>query len=147
MPAGAKPKVYPRKLVAKVRALYESGMTQHEVAIATGLTQKVVWNLMRRSGIAARVAAKRDQYGVNNASWKGDSATRVAFHRRLYAKHGKPVQCSVCGTRTARVYDYANLTGKYHDLNDYAPMCRSCHSVYDGKWKNFFRGRKEVTNA
>jgi hypothetical protein len=102
---------------------------------------------MRRHGIASRAAAKRDQFGTKNHQWKGESASKVAFHRRLYARFGKPSQCSVCGTKTAKAFDYANLTGKYHRLDDYAPMCRSCHWVYDGKWKNFLGRRKEVTNA
>lgn len=54
-----------------VKALYESGMTQQEVAEKLGTTQKVVYNYMRRHGINARVAAKRNQYGEANSTWKG----------------------------------------------------------------------------
>jgi hypothetical protein len=28
-------------------------------------------------------------------------------------------------------YDWANLTGNYDDIWDFAPMCRLCHSHYD----------------
>jgi hypothetical protein len=147
MPSGAKPKIYAKALVNRVAALYSSGMTQHEVAAEIGISQKIVWNVMRRSGIRSRAAIKRDQLGDKNHKWKGDDASKQAFHRRLYARHGKPTECAVCGTKTAKVFDYANLTGKYHRLDDYAPMCRSCHAVYDGKWKNFLGRCKEVTNA
>ena len=145
MPSGAKPKVFPARLVARVRKLYAAGSTQHEIATALGLTQKIIWNLMRRHGIKARLAAKRDQWGENNASWKGDKAGKQAFHRRLYALHGKPKKCSKCGTVKAKIFDYANLTGKYEDLNDYAPMCRSCHAKYDSKALNFQAQNRKVS--
>ncbi len=52
MPRGAKPRVYPPKLVALVCNLYERNHTQSEIATKLGTTQKVIWNLMRRHGIA-----------------------------------------------------------------------------------------------
>lgn len=136
MPRGAKPKLYSASLVARVSELYAEGMTQHEVAAQIGATQKVVFNIMRRHGIKARVAAKRDQTGERNSSWKGSDAGKQAFHRRLYSRHGKPTCCLVCGTTSAKAYDYANISGRYEDLEDYMPLCRSCHAKYDGKVDN-----------
>lgn len=136
MPRGAKPKTYDPVLVEWVRSLYEAGNSQHEVAKAVGLSQKVVFNIMRRHSISARLAAKRDQWGENNPAWKGDMAGKQALHRRLYSRFGKPNHCSQCGTVDARHYDYANLTGRYEDLSDYAAMCRSCHASYDNKVLN-----------
>jgi hypothetical protein len=136
MTRGIKPKSYPVGMVERVRALYASGSTQHEIAAELGTTQKVIFNLMRRHGIKARVAAKRNQWGEANHSWKGDDASRIALHRRLYSRHGKPSKCAVCGTESAAHYDYANLSGRYEDLSDYAPMCRSCHWKYDDKISN-----------
>lgn len=122
--------------INKLKELYYSGMTQSEVAFSLGVSQKSVFKAMRRNNITARVAAKRDQYGENNHAWKGENAGYAAFHRRLYSRLGKPSKCSECGTETARNYDYANLSGNYSDMNDYAPMCRSCHWKYDKKIKN-----------
>lgn len=136
MTSGAKPKRYADDLVQFVRQLYASGRTQTEIAREVGLTQKVIWNLMRRHGIEARVAAKRAQSGESNHMWKGNEAGKQAFHRRLYSRYGKPSKCSVCGTTTAKQYDYANLTGRYEDIEDYAAMCRSCHWKYDEKITN-----------
>ena len=136
MPRGAKPKTYPQNMVIAVRSLYENGATQDEVARKIGTSQKVVFNLMRRHGIKSRVAKKRNQWGENNQSWKGDNASKYAFHRRLYSRFGKPTKCSQCGTEESEHYDYANLTGHYEDINDYAPMCRSCHWKYDDKINN-----------
>ena len=144
MPRGAKPKLYPLRLVQQIADMYGNGGTQHEIAKALNLTQKVVFNVMRRHGIKARVAAKRDQTGERNTSWKGREAGKQAFHRRLYARHGKPCKCAKCGTTDAKHYDYANLTGHYEDLNDYAPMCRSCHWKYDSKILNIRKMRRDA---
>lgn len=142
MPKGVYPrtpreaKAYPPEIVAKVRELYESGLTQSEVGAKVGLSQKVVFNVMQRHGIAARVAAKRDQFGPRNHAWKGDAAGYQALHCRLYSRFGKPRECSVCGTSDAKAFDYANLTGNYTDTSDFAPMCRSCHHRFDGRVAN-----------
>ena len=55
----------------KVKAMYEDGHTQGEIAEALGVTQKVVWRFMKNHGIKARVAAKRDQEGEKNSYWRG----------------------------------------------------------------------------
>lgn len=144
MGRGAKPKVYPPETVATVARLYAANHTQAEIAAEIGTSQKVVWNLMRRSGVPARTAAKRDQWGDKNHQWAGDEAGKQAMHRRLYSRFGKPCKCSQCGTEEAQHYDYANLTGRYEDLEDYAPMCRSCHWKYDDKISNIKHMRQEV---
>lgn len=130
--SGAKPKMYAPELVAQVAWLYAAGQTQAEVAQATGQTQKIVWNIMRRHGLTARVAAKRDQTGPANHAWKGDAAGYQACHLRVEQRRGKPMRCGPCGTTDPSLtYDWANLTGNYPDPDDYERMCRSCHRRYD----------------
>ena len=152
MPRGAKPKQYPDEMVANVRERYAAGATQAEIALALGTTQKVIWNLMVRHDIPRRVAAKRDQRGEKNSSWRGDRATYTAFHNRMYALRGKPRLCETCGTTTARSYDWANMTGRYDDPTDYRRLCRSCHWKYDntarnlGEYYGLGRPRKEATS-
>lgn len=132
MPRGALPKVYEPGLVNRVASMYASGKTQTEIAGAIGFSQKVVWNLMRRSGIPCRKAAKRDQFGERNHAWKADAAGYQACHVRVENRHGKPMKCEVCGTRDPlKTYDWANLSGKYHDSSDFKRMCRSCHKKFD----------------
>ena len=142
MPSGAKPKKYPARMVAEVKHLYAKNMTQGEIAAKTGTTQKVVWRLMRRHGIDARVAAKRDQGGSKNHAWKGAAAGYAALHLRVQSLRGRPRKCEVCGsTSRRRVYDWANLTGAYDDPFDYKRMCRSCHAKHDGTVRNLKGGR------
>jgi predicted DNA-binding protein (UPF0251 family) len=55
----------------KVKEMYADGHTQAEIAEALGVSQKVVWRFMKNHGIKARVAAKRDQEGEKNSTWRG----------------------------------------------------------------------------
>jgi hypothetical protein len=129
---------------AKIEELYEEGKTQTEIAKVLGVSQKVIWHAMKRHGIAARAAAPRDQAGEKNNAWKGSDAGYAALHKRLYALHGKPNKCSVCGATEAGSFDYANLTGEYEDVDDYAAMCRSCHWKHDKKILNIKRMRRDA---
>lgn len=132
MPRGAKPKVYPPELVEQVASLYGRGLTQGEIAVEIDMSQKVVWNVMRRHGIRARPAVKRDQSGSKNAMWRGTNAAYAALHKRVEKERGRPAVCERCGrSGPGRVYEWANLTGNYADTSDYERMCRSCHRIYD----------------
>lgn len=123
---------------AKLKSLYEGGLTQRECAEALGVGHKVVVNAIKRLGIQPRKAAKRDQWGEKNQGWKGDQAKKGPLHRRLYRVFGQPSKCDVCGTcDPGRSFDWANLTGDYANPLDYKRMCRSCHWKYDDKHKNF----------
>ena len=130
-----KPKVYPKEMVKAVKQLYlKQNMSQVEVAAELGVTLKVIYRLMINHSIPRRPQVKRDQRREKNASWKGDNATYAAFHYRVEAKYGKPKKCSVCKIKDTNVrYDWANLTGHYENVDDYARMCRSCHRRYDKK--------------
>jgi hypothetical protein len=63
--------------------------------------------------------------------WRGDAAKYQALHIRVEAARGKPQHCSECGATKPGRYEWANLTGDYADVNDYARMCVSCHRRYD----------------
>jgi hypothetical protein len=136
-----KSRLYETKLnTVEIKELYESGMTQDEIAEKLGVTQKVIWRHMMNYNIPARKAAKRDQKGEKNSYWKGDNACYSAFHRRLEAAYGRPKKCAVCKTTDKNIiYDWANLTGRYEDINDYKRMCRSCHRKHDKSSANFYK--------
>lgn len=132
--SGAKPKNYPPELVARVAQLYGSGLTMREVAAEVGCSYRVLQRLMPRHGIARRPAIKRDQSGPKNHAWKGSAANYQALHLRVDAARGKPNKCDRCWTTDAdRVYEWANLTGRYDDIDDYERMCRHCHRSYDAE--------------
>src|SRR3954468_19295969 len=84
------PKVYPDALVAAVGSLYAGGLTQREVAKELGVSQKVVFTLMRNHGIPTRTARPRaTQAGPNNYNWKGEAAGYQAKHVRVYVRKGR----------------------------------------------------------
>ena len=136
---GVPPRDYPPDLVAKIRELYESGMTQAEVQAAVGSGVKVQ-NVMRRYGIKARAAAPRDNRAERHPGWRGDAAGYQAMHLRVVAARGKPPRCEQCGKSGPGYYEWANLTGNYADVNDYRRMCKPCHRSYDDE-------RRERTGA
>lgn len=124
----------------QIKELYSSGWTQTEIAKKYNVSQKVIWGFMKRNGIKARIAKKRNQIGKRNHMWKGENATYNAFHKRLATIYGKPKKCEVCGTTDkTKTYNWANLTGEYDNPKDYKRMCRSCHSKHD-KIVNNFKG-------
>lgn len=144
--SGSKPKVYDSGFVERVRALYMAGKTQDEIAVLLGTSQKVVWNMMRRHGIQRRVAAKRFQTGPMNHAWKGDDAKYAALHLRVATVRGTPSLCEHCGTTTAKRFEWASLSKRYNDVNDYVRLCQSCHHKMDGTGRNLghYAKRKEV---
>lgn len=117
--------------------LYESGMTQSEVAKELGTTQKVIWGLFNRNGYKSRVAKKRNQIGENNDSWKGNDAGYAALHYRVEKLRGKPTFCSMCDKTRAKRFEWANVSKNYLDPYDYIRLCKSCHAKFDGIVKNF----------
>jgi hypothetical protein len=78
------------------------GMTQSEIARKYGTTQKVVWRAMHKMGVPTRIAAKRNQHGPLNSSWKGG--------RTLQAKHAKRTRFSDAGYWYVLKPDHPNAT-------------------------------------
>lgn len=108
--------------------------TQIEIAHVLGVSLKPVQTAMRRFGIKARAAVPRDQRGSRNRAWKADAAGYQAMHLRVDSLRGKPKRCEQCGIDDEnKIYDWANLTGRYNDPFDFARLCRSCHRLMDNR--------------
>lgn len=128
---------HPVPMKSILEELYHAkNMTQAEIAKELNVSQKMVFSWFKKLKIKTRIPFKRNQKRENNASWRGDKATYSAFHYRVEATRGKPTICTVCGAIDKSVYEWANLTGHYEDINDYARMCRKCHRAYDKNRKN-----------
>lgn len=70
--------------------------------------------------------------GEQNLHWKGDNAGKTAMHDWVKKWKGKPDLCEMCGTITAKRYEWANVDHSYRRiLEDYIRMCTSCHRKYD----------------
>lgn len=117
--------------IKKAISLYEKGHTQSEVAHILGTTQKVIYARFKKIGYVSRKAIKRNQTRENNDSWKGSSAGYAALHYRVQKLRGLPNYCSMCETKTAKRFEWANMTGEYTNVFDYVRLCKSCHSKFD----------------
>jgi hypothetical protein len=126
----------------RVIKLYQSGMTLDEVARATSSTAKVCSNILIRNLIPKRLAEMRKPTtGKRHRNWKGDTASYSAFHARVHKRLGKAMRCDRCGLKEAsRRCEWANLTGRYNDIDDYKMMCVPCHRRYDAARARRSRG-------
>lgn len=87
-------------------------------------------------GFCSQACHGRGQMGDAHPLWTGDDASYAAQHARVHAARGTASECSRCGRSDDGVrYDWANLTGDYNDIWDFAPMCRPCHGAYDAPMK------------
>ena len=131
----------------------DKNMTYKEIGKAYNRDHVTIFKHMKKNGIVSRSTAKRNQTKENNSSWKGDKAGVDALHVRLQKERGKANKCEVCnGLSGSKLFEWANLTGDYLDMNDYKMMCRSCHKKYDLKrrkygslWSNNFKHFKMGT--
>lgn len=72
--------------------------------------------------------------GKNHWNYKGDNAKYSALHLRVQDRRGKATECEYCGG--IEWVEWANMTGRYEDTNDYQQLCRSCHTNYDNQLKS-----------
>lgn len=60
----------------------------------------------------------------------------VLLHQRVNKQLGQLKECENCGTKDAKSYDWANISGEYkEELSDWARLCRLCHGLIDGVHK------------
>jgi hypothetical protein len=135
-------RTYDEEFIDKVKHLYyKKEMTQVEVGKELDVSAKVIFTMMKKLNLPRRRQIKRNQFGPNNSSWKGDEAGYKALHLRVITQKGQPNLCQRCGRTDDRYkYEWANLTGNYADINDYERMCDSCHAKFDGVIENITKG-------
>ena len=71
--------------------------------------------------------------GTHHWNWT-DKPNLLTLHKRIHRKYGKAstYKCVACGEKAK---DWANK-GNYTDkIEDYQPMCRTCHVNKDENWK------------
>lgn len=132
-------------MFAKAVELYESGMTQSEVATELGTTQKVIWSMFKRNGYKSRVAKKRNQFGEKNDSWKGNKAGYAANHIRVQQARGANDYCVMCDSGSK--CQWANVSGRYDNVYDYIRLCVSCHSIFDNKKVNLSKKGGDINES
>ena len=74
-------------------------------------------------------------YGTEESAynWRGDKAGTMAMHEWVKRHKGKAVEyiCEHCGKQAS---EWSNVDHSYkRKLEDYTPLCSSCHKIYDIK--------------
>jgi len=68
--------------------------------------------------------------GNNNSNWMGNNVNYPGIHAWVRRHKGKPQVCEKCGSVIH--LEWANKDHSYkRNLDDYIPLCRSCHMKYD----------------
>jgi hypothetical protein len=69
--------------------------------------------------------------GEKNSSWKGDSVGYSGLHAWVSKNLVRPKSCLHWGLEKCRI-EWANKSRQYkRDLNDWLPLCKKCHGIYD----------------
>lgn len=57
-----------------------------------------------------------------------------ALHSRIRRKYGNAPLCTLCDNRNNYRLEWALIKGREYtfNINDYIPLCASCHRKYDG---------------
>lgn len=141
-PSRGKPqRDYPLEVIRQVQELYASGLTIREIGEVIGSGYKVQ-TLVERFIPERRPGGNRDQRGEKNHSWRGDGAGYSAMHFRVIRARGRPTRCACCDTTDPTIrYEWANLSGRYDDINDYARLCPRCHRRLDARRRAVLNGR------
>ena len=75
--------------------------------------------------------------------WKGDDVGYIALHQWVRKHKGEPNECEMCKTKTAKKFEWANISGEYkRELNDWTRLCTKCHHEYDNIYTKLWKTRK-----
>lgn len=135
--------------VVEIKTLYGQGWSMKRIGEKFGVNADTIMRRMRENGIASRKAGEPGHHwNDSHHNWKADKAGYAAVHTRLNRRFGKPKHCEVCGTTEPnQIYDWANQTGRYDDINDYKRMCRSCHAKYDASRRKKTNDKPDVPSS
>lgn len=98
---------------------------KHFMAVATEV---------KRGGgkTCSRICYYKRQTVILEEKFSDHIMTYESAHVWIKRKLGKPNDCENCGTKTAKTYDWANISGDYkRDISDWKRLCRSCHIYWD----------------
>ncbi len=126
-----------RKLHISKGVLYklyiEDNLSLAELSKIYLVSPQTMSTYIKMCDIPIKKAVPRNQNGSNNNNWKGNKAGYAAFHYRVEKIRGKPEYCEHCKTTDkTKKYNWANILGKLHDVNDYKRLCKKCHNEFDG---------------
>ncbi len=107
------------------------------------------WNKGKKTGLVPKTAFKKSDprlVNKNHHSWKGANVSYAGLHMWVKRWLGKPNHCERCGSKNPSIkYQWANKSHTYkRDLNDWIPLCRTCHMVYDQMMSKAWETRRRI---
>jgi len=82
---------------------------------------------------ALKGVPRPQQSGDKNGSWKEKPKYR-SMHSWVERNKGKACKCTICRTKTAKKYEWANVDHLYsRNLDDYIELCTKCHRRFDNQ--------------
>jgi len=96
--------------------------------------------------------SRKGKVGSENNHWAGDKIQKDSIHSWIAKILGKPKRCEICGTTTAKRYDWSNKNHTYkRNPEDWQRLCKRCHLYYDIKNNGythyiFGKQRKLISN-
>jgi len=105
--------------------------------ISEKLKGRKPWNKGKKLSERTRKLISESQKWERSIQWQGDSVGYRSLHRWITRWKGRPSKCVLCGTKTAKKYEWANIDHKYRRvLDDYIRLCTTCHRLYDYRHRN-----------
>lgn len=84
-----------------------------------------------KKNIEAMKKARKEKY-PKGTRWKGNKAGYSSIHKTIAKYFGNPKKCENCKTTTAKIYQWANISGKYNrEKSDWKRLCKTCHTTLD----------------
>ena len=81
--------------------------------------------------------------GPANPMWKGGNVGYGAVHDWLNLHFGKPRFCEHCGTKSAKKYEWANISKEHkRERTNWLRLCTRCHHKYDESRKKMWETRR-----
>lgn len=120
-----------KKILVEEYTEYRNKGKLQELANKLGRTKQFICRQAKKLGLT-------DLCHDKSYFYKYDGNQYFHNHGTVRRKRGTPSYCEICGSYNdaSKFYEWANLTGKYDDINDYKRMCRNCHRKYDKNNEN-----------
>ncbi len=121
-----------RKDFDQAVAMYDSGMSVGEVAMAYGVTRQSMHKVLKRRNVTFRPQLR---YGDDNHFYRGgsvadDNAQNVLEKATASGKVIRPDKCETCGSTQTFIDGRSSIQGHHTDYNkplDVMWLCQKCH--------------------
>lgn len=86
-----------------------------------------------------------DRKRPTNLEYPIDRKEYFAIHQFIYRNFGTATTCVFCEREGLNHYEWANVSGEYtRDIQDYLPLCVSCHRSFDYSEKQRASNRERL---